>query len=298
VPRTQAGELRALLRLREAAVRLLDAEASAPEDTPDIEKLRRELGQRYDSCLRGYGPLNRFAVRRTGRADPVTGEPVLARVAPPQGGFRATRSRRWSTHSKNSTRPGNAPPSPPSSPAESSHPAHPASARTPPPTPWRSAWTPTANRASPTSPGSSAPPRTRPAANSAPWYSTIRRLGAAWIDATYVQQFLRETLDDPRLMVEHPGGQIWAIRGNAASVLASSTWGTDRYPAPQLAQAICEQRKIEVRDLIHMEERSGRRRHHREQAGRDRGLHASGHVSHRAVAAQEGDCTRYRCRLG
>jgi hypothetical protein len=50
--------------------------------------VRRELGQRYDSCLRGYGPLNRFAVRRTGRTDPVTGEPVLARVAPPQGGFR------------------------------------------------------------------------------------------------------------------------------------------------------------------------------------------------------------------
>jgi N12 class adenine-specific DNA methylase len=33
-------------------------------------------------------------------------------------------------------------------------------------------------------------------------------------------------------------------------VLAASTWGTQRYPAPQLAQALLEQRKIEVRDKI------------------------------------------------
>jgi N12 class adenine-specific DNA methylase len=76
------------------------------------------------------------------------------------------------------------------------------------------------------------------------------RLGAAWIDAGHVQRFLRETLDDPGLRAEHPGGQVWAIRGGAATVLATSTWGTGRYPAPALAQAICEQRKIEVRDLI------------------------------------------------
>ena len=72
------------------------------------------------------------------------------------------------------------------------------------------------------------------------------RLGAAWIDATYVQQFLREILDDPRLRVEHPGGQIWAVRGDPHTVLARSTWGTSRYPAPQLAQALLEQRSIEV----------------------------------------------------
>ena len=66
-----------------------------------------------------------------------------------------------------------------------------------------------------------------------------------------MEQFLRETLDDPRLQVEHPGGQVWAVRGNPHSVLAASTWGTERYPAPQLAQAILEQRKIEVRDIVH-----------------------------------------------
>ena len=33
-------------------------------------------------------------------------------------------------------------------------------------------------------------------------------------------------------------------------MLATSTWGTARYPAPQLAQAILEQRRIEVRDQV------------------------------------------------
>jgi N12 class adenine-specific DNA methylase len=76
------------------------------------------------------------------------------------------------------------------------------------------------------------------------------RLGAAWISAAYVEQFLRETLDDPKLRVEHPGGQVWAVRGATNTVLAASTWGTQRYPAPQLAQSLLEQRKIEVRDKI------------------------------------------------
>ena len=76
------------------------------------------------------------------------------------------------------------------------------------------------------------------------------RLGAAWIDARYIQQFLREILDDPDLRVEHPGGQIWAVRGNPHTVLARSTWGTGRYPAPDLAQAVLEQRSIQVHDTV------------------------------------------------
>ena len=76
------------------------------------------------------------------------------------------------------------------------------------------------------------------------------RLGAAWIDASYVRDFLREILDDDTVRVEHPGGQVWTVRGNRHTVLATSTWGTSRYPAPQLAQAVLEQRRIEVRDKI------------------------------------------------
>jgi N12 class adenine-specific DNA methylase len=49
------------------------------------------------------------------------------------------------------------------------------------------------------------------------------RLGAAWIGAAHVKQFLREILDDPRVQVEHPGGQVWAVRGDGHSVLATST---------------------------------------------------------------------------
>ena len=76
------------------------------------------------------------------------------------------------------------------------------------------------------------------------------RLGAAWIDASFVGQFLREILDDPGLKVEHPGGQVWTVKGSRHTVLATSTWGTSRYPAPHLAQAVLEQRRIEVRDKV------------------------------------------------
>src|SRR5262249_53741117 len=64
------------------------------------------------------------------------------------------------------------------------------------------------------------------------------------------RQFLREVLDDPSVKVEHPGGQVWAVKGSKSTVLATSTWGTTRYPAPSLAQAILEQRRIEVRDKV------------------------------------------------
>ena len=79
------------------------------------------------------------------------------------------------------------------------------------------------------------------------------RIGAAWIDASYIQQFLRELLDDRSLRAEHPGGQIWAVKGTGSSVLAASTWGTGRYPAPHLAQAILEQRAITVHDTVQTE---------------------------------------------
>jgi len=51
------------------------------------------------------------------------------------------------------------------------------------------------------------------------------RLGAAWIDAAVVQQFLRETLEDPTVRVEHPGGSSWAVKSDRRqSVLATSRW--------------------------------------------------------------------------
>ena len=88
VPRTQAAELRELLVLRDVVRALLDAEAASPDATPDMGRLRRQLGQRYDAYATRYGPLNRYSLRPTGRTDPRTGEPRMARIRPPQGGFR------------------------------------------------------------------------------------------------------------------------------------------------------------------------------------------------------------------
>lgn len=74
------------------------------------------------------------------------------------------------------------------------------------------------------------------------------RLGAAWIPAGVVQLFLTELLDDRSVQVENPGGSTWAVRGNHYSVLASTTYGTERASAISLAQALLEQRPIRVFD--------------------------------------------------
>jgi N12 class adenine-specific DNA methylase len=76
------------------------------------------------------------------------------------------------------------------------------------------------------------------------------RLGAAWIDADTHREFLAELLADPSLQVEHPGGAVWAVKGNNYSVKATSEWGTGRIPAPALAKAILEQRPVQVTDEI------------------------------------------------
>jgi len=306
VPLSQAAELRALLGLRDAAVGLLEAEAAAAEDTPQTERMRRDLGRRYDDCARAYGPLNRFSLRRTGRTDPVTGDQVMARVAPPQGGFRGDpyaplvyaleefdpagqRAAKAAIFTHRVVAPRS-----PRLGADTAADAlaicldthgqprldeiarllgvtanqardelgtlvfdDPQSDRLVPAAEYLSGNVRDKLRAAERAAGDDS----RFAVNAAELRTVIpadlspgeidARLGAAWIDSGYVEQFLRETLDDPTLRVEHPGGQIWAIKGNASSVLAASTWGTERYPAPQLAQAICEQRKIEVRDLVH-----------------------------------------------
>ncbi len=76
------------------------------------------------------------------------------------------------------------------------------------------------------------------------------RLGASWISADIVSQFLTETLDDPTVKVEHPGGSMWTVRGNRHSVLATTTFGTGRVNAIDLTQAILEQRHIRVMDEL------------------------------------------------
>ncbi len=305
VPRSQAGELRALLGLRDAAVGLLDAEASSSQDTAEIGQLRAELNHRYDGLVRIFGPLNRFTLRRTGRTDPETGADRLARVRPPQGGFRGDpfaplvyaleifdpvgqRAAKAAIFTQRVIAP-RTPSLGADTPADAlaicldtcGEPRLPeiarllgtdeAEARTQLGTlvfddPQSRRLVPAAEylsgnvRAKLRAADQAAADDPRFAVNIAQLRDVIpadlppgdidARLGAAWIDARYVRQFLAEILADPRVQVEHPGGQIWAVRAADHTVLATSTWGTGRFPAPQLAQAILEQRKIEVRDQV------------------------------------------------
>ena len=303
VPRTQEGELRQLLRLRDTVIALLEAEAGSMEDTPEMGRLRQELGRRYDGYNARFGPVNRFSWRRTGRVDPVTGADKLARVAPAQGGFRTDpfapvvlaleefdpvtqQAGKAAIFTRRVVAPRN-PRLGADTPADALAICldacgevrltaiarllgvdegqareelgalvfdDPASGRLVPAAEYLSGMVRDKLRIA------------RHAAAADPRYEVNvehlaevipadltpaeidARLGAAWIDASYVREFLREILDDPSVEVEHPGGQVWAVKGQRHTVLATSTWGTARYPAPHLAQAVLEQRRIEVRD--------------------------------------------------
>jgi N12 class adenine-specific DNA methylase len=74
------------------------------------------------------------------------------------------------------------------------------------------------------------------------------QLGAAWIDAEYVRDFLAEILDDRRVRVEHPGAAIWAVKAGYTSILATTQWGTERVSAYDIAESLLEQRQIRIYD--------------------------------------------------
>jgi len=85
--RSEAGELRRLVALRDAARAVLAAQvAGAPDD--ELARAQSALGAAYASYRRLHGPLNRFRTARTGRVDPETGEERLRRIRPRMGGFR------------------------------------------------------------------------------------------------------------------------------------------------------------------------------------------------------------------
>lgn len=77
----------------------------------------------------------------------------------------------------------------------------------------------------------------------------IRALfGAVWIDAETHQQFLREVLRDQNLTVEHPAPDMWNVSGMRRSVAATAQWGTERVPAPALAEKMLNNTTISVFD--------------------------------------------------
>ncbi|MEU1357547.1 hypothetical protein ABZ410_27125, partial [Streptomyces cinnamoneus] len=80
-------ELPKLIALRDATLKLIEAETD--HDTPDeqLEPLRAEVNRLYDAYVRVHGPINRFTLAE-GQVDEETGEKSVSRRYPRLGGFR------------------------------------------------------------------------------------------------------------------------------------------------------------------------------------------------------------------
>ena len=76
------------------------------------------------------------------------------------------------------------------------------------------------------------------------------RLGAVWISEHVHQDFLRELLRAEDVRVENPMPGMWEVRGGRQGLLSTSEWGTARRPAPDIAQAVMEQKPLLVYDEI------------------------------------------------
>ncbi|MBW3648164.1 MAG: helicase, partial [Actinobacteria bacterium] len=330
VPLSQAREMTSLLGLRDTTVALLSAEAADGQDTPELAVLRAQLNERYDAYIARYGPINRVRLRRTGRIDPDSGVERMARIRPPQGGFRAdphspavyalehydatTDTARKATILSGRVIAPRAPRLGADTAADAvaicldshgelrlaeiarllgqdSSSARQAltglvfndpqqAGRLVPAAEYLSgnvrvklrAAEQAAAQAAPGDAGGEGagpqPHRPGPAVEPQPdWQTNIdalravvppdltpaeidARLGASWIGADVIQAFLRQTLDDPSVQVENPGGSVWAVKGARHSVLATSTYGTARLPAIDLAQAVLEQRQIRITDEL------------------------------------------------
>jgi SAM-dependent methyltransferase len=81
------SELRRLIGLRDAVRQVLAAQLAGGSDD-EVATAQHTLSDSYADYRRIYGPLNRYRVIRTKRADPETGEPVMQRRFPSMGGFR------------------------------------------------------------------------------------------------------------------------------------------------------------------------------------------------------------------
>ncbi|WP_406707173.1 hypothetical protein OH749_31285 (plasmid) [Streptomyces albidoflavus] len=80
-------ELPKLIALRDAAVKLIEAETN--HDTPDVQldPLRAEVNRLYDAYVQKHGPINRYTLAE-GQVDEETGEKAISRRYPRLGGFR------------------------------------------------------------------------------------------------------------------------------------------------------------------------------------------------------------------
>jgi N12 class adenine-specific DNA methylase len=81
------------------------------------------------------------------------------------------------------------------------------------------------------------------------------RLGAAWIPAEDVRQFLVDLIHDGddsygSIKVSTSGGGIWTVTGAQHGTKATEEWGTDRISAGEIVQKLLEQRSIRIMDTI------------------------------------------------
>ena len=76
------------------------------------------------------------------------------------------------------------------------------------------------------------------------------RLGSVWISPEIHRDFLRDILQDRSVVVENPLPGVWEVKGQRWGLRATNEWGTDRRPATDIAQAVMEQRRIEVTDEV------------------------------------------------
>ncbi|WP_281901540.1 AAA family ATPase [Phytohabitans aurantiacus] len=76
------------------------------------------------------------------------------------------------------------------------------------------------------------------------------RLGSPWIAADYVQQFLREILEDDTVTVSNIGAR-WSVKGgDKKGVLATTVWGTKSRPATDLAENLLNSQTIEITKTV------------------------------------------------
>jgi N12 class adenine-specific DNA methylase len=320
-PKAQAAELRALLGLRETAVALLEAEAASLDDTPQLDRLRTALNTRYDAYTAAYGPINRFTEAPRHRRDPdtgkmvpavdeETGEQLLRRKRPSQGGFRhdpfAPVVRALEVFNEETQtgekadifRQRAVAPRPPRLGADTPADAlaicvdeygearlptiawllgvdpdearrvlgtlvydEPASGRLE----TARAYLSGDVKAKLAIARNAADEDDRYAVNVTDLTAVVPpdmtageisdtgavKMGAPWIGADNVQQFLREILDDPSVKVERGPGGMWTVHTAVKdTVAARSTWGTDRRTAADIAQHILEQREFVIKNTV------------------------------------------------
>ncbi|MER7195556.1 hypothetical protein, partial [Streptomyces flaveolus] len=73
------------------------------------------------------------------------------------------------------------------------------------------------------------------------------KLGAPWVGAPYVQEFLRELLRDESMTVERAAGSTWTVNcSTERNVMTTKVWGTEEMPAVQIIRALLNQKPIRI----------------------------------------------------